>query len=255
MAGRLEGKIALVTGSSRGIGKGIADAMAEEGATVWRSDILPIEDGDDRCLVQDVTSMDDWRAVRDAIKERDGTLDILVNNAGIELRASLKDITLEGWRKVQAVNIDGPFMGCQVFEDMLAEGSTKDSSASVVNISSIAGLVIFPDQHAYSTSKAAIRHFSKSLAIEWAAHGQPIRANSIHPGVIKTDMMEEVADEWAENGIVNKDDPWADIDAMTPTNMHGDPRDIAMGAVYLASDEARFVTGLELVIDGGYCVR
>ncbi len=255
MAGRLEGKIVLVTGSSRGIGKGIADAMTEEGAIVWRSDILPIAGGDDRCLSQDVTRMDDWLAVRDAIKQRDGTLDVLVNNAGIELRASLKDITLEGWRKVQAVNIDGPFMGCQVFEDMLADGSTKASSASVVNISSIAGLVIFPDQHAYSTSKAAIRHFSKSLAIEWAAHGKPIRANSIHPGVIKTDMMQEVANEWAEAGLINKDDPWGDIDAMTPSNMHGDPLDIAMGAVYLASDEARFVTGLELVIDGGYCAR
>jgi NAD(P)-dependent dehydrogenase (short-subunit alcohol dehydrogenase family) len=253
--GRLTGKVALVTGAARGIGASIAATFAEEGAIVWRTDILPIDSLDGRVMNHDVASRDDWVAVAEAIADRDGTLDVLVNNAGIELRASLKDIALEEWRRVYAVNVDGPFIGCQVFEDMLAGGATKEHSASVVNISSIAGLVIFPDQHAYSTSKAAVRHFSKSLAIEWAAHGKPIRANSIHPGIIRTDMMEEVVQEWVENGILNKEDPWADIDAMTPTNMHGTPRDIAMGAVYLASDEARFVTGLELVIDGGYVSR
>ena len=255
MAGRLDGKIALVTGASRGIGAGIAGAFADEGAVVWRTDILPLESTDGRALEHDVSSRDDWLKVAAAIKERDGTLDILVNNAGIELRASLKDISLDAWRKVQAVNVEGPFIGCQVFEDMLADGATMDSSASVINISSIAGLVIFPDQHAYSTSKAAIRHFSKGLAIEWAAYGKRIRANSIHPGIIRTDMMEDVVEEWVHGGILNKDDPWADIDAMTPSQMHGLPHDIAMGAVYLASDESRFVTGLELVIDGGYVAR
>ena len=253
--GRLEGKIALVTGAARGIGAGIADAFAKEGAVVWRTDVMPIESADGRAMHHDVASQDDWEAVAAAIADRDDTLDILVNNAGIELRASLKDIALDEWRRVFAVNVDGPFIGCKVFEEMLAAGATKESSASVVNISSIAGLVIFPDQHAYSTSKAAIRHFSKSLAIEWAAHGRPIRANSIHPGIIRTDMMDEVVREWVEQGVLNKEDPWADIDAMTPANMHGSPHDIAMGAVYLASDEARFVTGLELVIDGGYVAR
>lgn len=252
---RLDGKIALVTGASRGIGKGVADALAEEGAVVWRTDVLPFDGGQDRCLHHDVTSRNDWEAVARAIEDRDGTLDILVNNAGIELRKPLREIELEAWRKVQAVNVDGPMMGAQIFEKMLADGASKDRSASVINISSIAGLIIFPGQHAYSTSKAAIRHLSKSLAIEWASEGKAIRVNSIHPGVIRTDMMEEVANEWAASGVVNKDDPWADIDAMTPTNMHGTPRDIAMGAVYLASDEARFVTGIELVIDGGYVAQ
>lgn len=255
MADRLRGKIALVTGAARGIGAGIAQAFAEEGATVWRTDLLEIDGGDDRSLRHDVSDSGDWEAVAKAIAERDGSLDILVNNAGIELRGPLKDTSLEQWRKVQSVNLDGAFIGCKTLEDMLAEGATKDSSASVINISSIAGLVIFPDQHAYSASKAAIGHFSKSLAIEWAAHGKPIRANSIHPGIVRTDMMEEVVREWVGSGMLDPDDPWADIDAMTPANMHGSPRDIAMGAVYLASDEARFVTGLQLVIDGGYVVR
>lgn len=255
MAGRLEGKVALVTGAAQGIGKGIADAFAQEGAIVWRSDISPIEDDTGRAVRHDVTQREDWAALAQAVQSKDGTLDILVNNAGIELRAPLKDITLGGWRKVQAVNVEGPFIGCQVFEDMLADGATKERSSSVINISSIAGLVIFPDQHAYSTSKGAVRLFSKSLAIEWAAHGKAIRANSIHPGIIRTDMMEEVVSEWVEGGLLNKDNPWKDIAAMTPTNMYGRPDDIAMGAVYLASDEARFVTGLELVIDGGYVSR
>lgn len=252
---RLAGKVALVTGASRGIGKVIADAFAHEGAVVWRTDILPVDSDDGRTLQHDVRSRNDWQAVATAIAERDGTLDVLVNNAGIELRKPLREIELEAWRRVQAINVDGPMIGCQVFEAMLAEGATRDRSASVINISSIAGMVIFPGQHAYSTSKAAIRHLTKGLAIEWAAEGKRIRANSIHPGLIRTDMMEEVAQEWAASGVVNKDDPWADIDTMTPTNMHGTPQDIALGAVYLASDEARFVTGLELVIDGGYIAR
>lgn len=255
MSDRLEGKVALVTGAARGIGAGIAEAFAEQGAKVWRSDILEFDGAGDRALHPDVTDMASWQNVAQTIKQRDGTLDILVNNAGVELREPLSRIELEAWRHTQAVNIDGPFMGCKVLEEMLNDGATRDSSASVINISSIAGLVIFPDQLAYSTTKAAIRHFSKGLAIEWAAHGKFIRANSIHPGVIKTDMMQAVVDEWTEDGILNREDPWADVDAMTPTNMHGSPRDIAMGAVYLASDEARFVTGTQLVIDGGYVVR
>lgn len=255
MSSRLAGKVALVTGAARGIGAGIAEAFSAEGAIVWRSDILDIADAGDRSLRHDVTDSASWKDVAKAIDARDGTLDILVNNAGVELREPLSKIELEAWRKVHAVNIDGPFIGCKVLEDMLNKGSSRDSSASVINISSIAGLVIFPDQLAYSTTKAAIRHFSKGLAIEWAAHGKFIRANSIHPGIVKTEMMQAVVDEWVEGGILNADNPWADVDAMTPTNMHGSPQDIAMGAVYLASDEARFVTGTELVIDGGYVVR
>jgi len=239
MSGRLAGKIALVTGAARGIGKGIADAFSEEGATVWRTDISPINDDAGRARQHDVTRPEDWHALADAIKERDGTLDVLVNNAGIELRAPLKDIPLDGWRKVQAVNVEGPFIGCQVMEDMLADGATKEASSSVINLSSIAGLVIFPDQHAYSTSKGAVRLFSKSLAIEWAAHGKPIRANSIHPGIIRTHMMEEVVEEWVASGLLNADDPWKDIAAMTPSNMYGSPRDIAMGCLLYTSPSPR----------------
>ncbi|MEM8696550.1 MAG: SDR family oxidoreductase [Pseudomonadota bacterium] len=253
--GRLEGKVALVTGAAQGIGAGIAEAFAEHGAKVWFSDREVVERSDGRSLALDVTSADHWAAAERQIRERDGRLDILVNNAGVELVKPLDDISLEDWRQVMAVNVDGVFLGCKTFEPLLLEKATSDSSASVINISSIAGIVGYPDQAAYNTSKGAVRHMSKSLAIEWAAHGKAIRVNSIHPGCIRTPMLEEAAEGWAENGLIDANNPWQDVAAMCPLNRVGRIEDIAMGALYLASDESVFVTGTELVIDGGWVAR
>lgn len=255
MSARLAGKVALVTGAAQGIGGGIADAFVREGASVWYTDRQAIQRPDGRTLSLDVAELRQWQAARDAIEARDGQLDILVNNAGIELVKPLEEITVEDWQTVMRVNVESIFLGCRTFAPLLASSGALGNSASVVNISSIAGIVGYPDQAAYNTSKGAVRHLSKSLAIEWAAHGKAIRVNSIHPGCIRTPMLEDAAQEWTAQGLINKDDPWADVAAMCPLNRVGSIEDIAMGAVYLASDEAVFITGAELVIDGGWIAR
>lgn len=258
---RLQGRIALVTGAAQGIGAGIATAFAQAGADLFVADIqaervtrLAREIGA-APIVLDVTSQAGWDDAKSAIEAARGKLDILVHNAGVELVKPVPDTSLDEWRKVMAVNVDAPFIGSRALLPLLAAAGSRDRPASVINISSIAGLVGFPNQAAYNTSKGAIRHFTKSLAIEWAAHGYPIRVNSIHPGCIRTPMLEMAVEGWVREGSVPADDPWAAIAALCPLNSVGAPEDIAMGAVYLASNESRFVTGIELVIDGGWVAR
>lgn len=261
MAGRLKGKIALITGAAQGIGGGIAEAMTREGATVFISDInedllnARAKVISATALRLDASSENDWINAAKLINDTHGKLDILVNNAGLELVKPMEDHSLADWRKVMSVNVDGVFLGCKSLETLLIAAATGNSTASVINISSIAGLVGYPDQLAYNTSKGAVRHMSKSLAIEWASHGNRIRCNSIHPGCIRTPMLEMAVGGWMENGSVPADDPWGAVASLCPMNMVGAPDDIAMGAVYLASNEARFVTGIELVIDGGWVAR
>lgn len=261
MAERLRGKSALITGAAQGIGAGIARAMAAEGASLFLADIN--QDGirdlareiDAAALHLDVTSEAGWNVAAAQIADAKGALSILVNNAGIELIKPLVAMSLAEWRNVMAVNVDGIFLGCRTLQPLLAKGGAAGAPASVINISSIAGLVGYPDQAAYNTSKGAVRHMTKSLAIEWAAHRLPIRANSIHPGCIRTPMLEMAVEGWVREGSIPAHDPWGAVAALCPLNAVGAPQDIAMGAVYLASDEARFVTGIELVIDGGWVAR
>ncbi|MFV3077412.1 SDR family NAD(P)-dependent oxidoreductase [Niveispirillum fermenti] len=255
MARRLDGKVALVTGAARGIGAGIMAAFRQEGAVTYGADLNGTAAGDERYLCLDVRREADWQAAERLIREREGRLDILVNNAGVELVRPLPEISLADWRHVMAVNVEGVFLGCRIMQPLLAASGSAASTAAIINISSIAGIVGYPDQAAYNTSKGAVRHLTKSLAIEFAAHGQPIRVNSIHPGCIRTPMLEEAVEGWTRQGLLNRDDPWKDVGAMCPMNKVGGPADIAMGAVYLASDEAGFVTGIELVIDGGWVAR
>ena len=261
MAGRLHGKTALVTGAAQGIGAGIARALVDEGASVYLGDIneagvgrLAQEIGA-TAVVLDVTSEESWASAAKKVEAGHRALSILVNNAGVELVKPLAALSLADWRGLMAINVDGIFLGCRTFEKLLARGGSSTSPSSVINISSIAGLVGYPDQLAYNTSKGAVRHMSKSLAIEWAAHGMSIRCNSIHPGCIRTPMLEMAVEGWVREGSIPADDPWGSVAALCPMNAVGSPNDIAMGAVYLGSDEARFITGIELVIDGGWVAR
>lgn len=262
MSQRLAGRTALITGAAQGIGAGIARAMAAQGADLILSDLNEAgvealaKDLGAIAIGHDVASEDAWRRVADAVQQAFGRLDVLVNNAGIEVVKPVSDTSLADWRRVMGINLDGVFLGCRTMQPLLSAGGAAGASASVINISSIAGLVGYPNQAAYNTSKAGVRHLTKSLAIEWAHHGFPIRVNSIHPGCIRTPMLEQAVAGWvAEASLPADGDPWVAIGDLCPLRRVGRVEDIAHGAVYLASDESAFVTGLELVIDGGWVAR
>ncbi|MCH8989378.1 MAG: glucose 1-dehydrogenase [Chloroflexi bacterium] len=244
---RLNGKVALITGAARGQGAAEARLFAQEGAKVVLADVSDqegsavaaeiAEAGGDALYVHlDVTNEGDWdRAIQSAVSTF-GKIDILVNNAGIWRRGHVLETSSEQWDLVLGVNAKGVFLGTKAAIPEMR----KAGGGSIINISSTAGLVGSRTSSAYSASKGAVRIFTKSTAIQYAAEG--IRANSIHPGPIDTDMGDQV---------------WPDADsreravARTAIARMGTAQDIAYGALYLASDESSFVTGAELVIDGG----
>lgn len=251
MSNRLKGKTALITGAAQGIGAAIAQEFENQGALVWRSDIKPLTG--DRTLQMDVSSEADWTQALKTITRDTGRLDVLVNNAGIEIEAPLEEVSLETWRKVMSINLDGVFLGCKLATPLLADRT--EGFASVINISSVAGIIGFPFQPTYNTSKGAVRHLSKTLAIEWSASKKPIRCNSVHPGCIETEMLTTASEKWAAHGLLPDTDRTAAMASLCPLGMVGATSDIAHGVVYLASDESRFVTGTELIIDGGFVAQ
>lgn len=267
---RLKDKTALVTGAGQGIGRAIAQALAAEGANVLCTDLNEaaanataqvIVDGGTqaRGLRLDVTQQRDWQQVAADLNGSETELDVLVHNAGMEWVVPLENIELKDWRQVMSVNVESVYLGCRLLLDALKRsGAKNEAGASIVNISSIAGMVGYPDQSAYNTSKAAVRHLSKSLAIEFAAHGYNIRVNSVHPGCVDTPMLREAMESWAEAeafGTNDLNEVRKQVAALHPLNKIAQPADIAHGVVFLASDEARFVTGAELAIDGGWTAR
>lgn len=255
---RLKNKVALVTGAAQGIGAGIAAMFAGEGAELIATDLAAIQvPGARHELELDVSKEAHWEVAARFVEAEFGRLDILVNNAGIECVLKLEELTLEQWRRVMAVNLDGAFLGCKSMLPMLRQGAKRcRTGAAIVNISSVAGLVGFPHQAAYNVSKAGVRHLTKSLAIEFAADGLKVRVNSIHPGCIRTPMLEGAVRALTQSGgLGDGNDAWAEVAALHPLNRIGTVEDIAQAAVYLASDEAGFVTGVELPIDGGWTAR
>jgi NAD(P)-dependent dehydrogenase (short-subunit alcohol dehydrogenase family) len=255
MSYRLENRIALVTGAGSGIGEAIAKRFAEEGALVYASDrnhasasrvAAEITAGGGRAhaRLQDVTDEAAWAAVINEIVASHGALDVLVNNAGIAIPATVEDATLEDWRTTQAVNGESVFMGTRG-----AIAVMRERGGSIINISSIEGIVGEPKAAAYNYSKGGVRIFSKSAALACAQKGYPIRINSVHPGFILTAMVEGAlaalpADE-AEEFETR-------VTSGIPMGSMGEPLDIANGCLFLASDESKYMTGSELVIDGGY---
>ena len=246
--GRLDGKVVLISGGARGQGAAEARMFAQEGAKVVIGDVLDAEgtsvaaeiaeSGGDALFVHlDVTDEEDWRNAIAAAVSSFGKLDVLVNNAGIWRRGRVEDTTVEDWDTIMDVNAKGVFLGTkQAIPEM-----RKAGGGSIINISSTAGLVGGPRSSAYTASKGAVRLFTKATAIQYAKEG--IRANSIHPGPIETAMIQQV---W-QGDEQNREEAIA----RTPLGRIGTPEDIAYGALFLASDESSFMTGSELVIDGG----
>jgi 3(or 17)beta-hydroxysteroid dehydrogenase len=259
---RLADKIALVTGAGRGIGSAIGAQMAIQGATVFFTDqdaaaaeMAAGKYPNARAFRLDVTQEADWASAADRIDSLHSRLDILVNNAGIEVSKEISHTSLAEWHRVMAVNLDSVFLGCKSMLPLLRRaGDMRAAGAAVINISSIAGLVGYQDQVAYNASKAAVRHIAKSMAVEWGHHGYNIRINAIEPGPIRTQMVEEYVAGLVAKGKVESE-VWALITASSPLRRIGAVDDVAHGAVYLGSDEAGFVTGMDLVIDGGSVVR
>ena len=244
---RLRGKVCLISGGAIGIGSAQTRLFATEGARVAIGDILETESqslaweiteaGGECIFVKlDVTREEDWElAVQTAVK-RFGKLDVLVNNAGVYQRATVEDTTADGWDRVMEVNAKGAFLGTKaVIPAMRAAGG-----GSIVNMSSIAGLIGTKSSTAYNASKGAVRLLTKSTALQYAR--ESIRANSVHPGPVTTDMLSQLFPTAKER---------QDRLAKVPLRRFGTPEDVAQAVLFLASDESSFMTGSELVIDGG----
>ena len=252
MAGRVEGKVALVTGGGSGIGRASALTLAREGAAVVVTDLnartaeetaamIAEAGGQARAMAQDTTDEARWGEVMASIRETEKRLDIVLNNAGVSNDGRLlKETSLEQWRFVNAANVEGVYLGTKYGIELMEEAG---NGGSVINISSIYGKVGAVGSVAYNASKGAVCVFSKGAALECGKAGNGVRVNTIHPGFIETGMT-------AERFKNNTNRQWSLN--RTPIGRLGQPQDIANGVLYLASDESSFVTGAELVMDGGF---
>jgi len=256
---RVRDKIAVITGGAVGLGEASARMLAREGAAVVITDIKDSEGeaaarhingqgGKALYLHHDVSREDEWERVIARALSEFGRLDVLVNNAGVGVGAPPDEQTLEQWRGLMSVNLDGVFLGTK--HTLRAMKKHPPKGGSIINLSSIEGLVGDPNLGAYNASKGGVRLYTKSVALYCAKQGLNIRVNSIHPGYIWTQMVEHYL---AQSGSV--EEGRRALDAMHPIGHVGEPDDIAYGVVYLASDESKFVTGAELVIDGGYTAQ
>ena len=256
MSGRVAGKKALITGAAQGLGAAQAMMLAREGAQVLLADVnasgaaaqaasinAELGAGTAFSVLLDVTSEDQWIAAVDYAAEAMGGLSVLVNNAGIGVRGNIETCTLADWHRGFAVNVDSVFLGCQKALPLM-----KDSQpGSIVNISSIAGLIASHTMPGYNASKAAVWMLSKSVALYCAKMGWDIRSNSVHPTFIDTPILDGMV---ASTGK-SKEVIMEKLARQIPLKRVGHPDDIANGVLYLASDESRFMTGAELKLDGG----
>ncbi|PXA84819.1 short-chain dehydrogenase [Nostoc sp. 3335mG] len=249
--GRVEGKVALVTGGGSGLGAADSEALAREGATVVVADVNlgPAEAVAARigngavAMLLDVTSEDAWIDAMKTIADKFGRLDILVNNAGIVLTADVEHSTLEDYRRANAVMNEGVFLGCKHAIPLM----NRNDGGSIVNISSIGAWLGYPDIIAYAAAKAAVRGISKSVAVMCQERGYKIRCNTVLPGTIETPMVQK----FEQRVGVTHEVP----DGILPHDAAGHPRDIAAMVLFLASDESRFITGAEMIVDNGVTVR
>ena len=262
---RLDGKTALISGASRGIGEAAARLMISVGANVIIGDILKTK-GEETAEILgpnakfihlDVTNENDWSNAVDLAVDQFGGLDILVNNAGLFLGRDFSDISLDDWNRLANVNMTGVWLGTKIATEALAKrGSESNQGSAIVNISSVAGLVGSELDPLYSMTKGGVTLFTKSTALNFGRKGYKIRVNSVHPGVIQTDMGEQTFVSRAQQHGTNDIKKSRDVAlAGHPIGRLGVPEDIAKGIVFLASDDAGFMTGSSLVIDGGLTAR
>jgi NAD(P)-dependent dehydrogenase (short-subunit alcohol dehydrogenase family) len=250
---RLENKVALITGGGTGIGKATAILFAEEGAKVVVTglDQQELDDvsaaiqqagGEALALQQDVTEEGGWDTVVSQTLKTFGQLNVLVNNAGIALIGNAEHTSLDEWEKTQAVNSTGVFLGVRA-----AIKAMKNNAGSIINISSVEGIVGEPSAAAYNASKGAVRIYSKSAALYCTQQGYNIRVNSLHPGAVETPMMNGLGGGDTEVGNIIRQT----LIGKTPIGRLAAPREMATGILFLASDDSSYMTGAELVMDGG----
>ena len=247
MSERLKNKVGLITGAAQGLGKEMAKIMISQGATIVITDINEkslVETSEElscKYMVMDVTKEDQWKNVISNIEKDIGSLNILVNNAGIGGGGDVESTDLESWHLVHSVNLDSVFLGCKFSLPLMR----KSGNGSIINISSMSGIVASHNMSAYNSSKAAVRHLSKSIALHCAKSTNLVRCNSIHPVFTRTAMVQSMIDAAPERNIEEK------LVQQIPLRKLAEPIDIANAALFLASDESSFITGTELVVDGG----
>lgn len=257
MVGKLEGKVALVTGAAAGIGLSVAEAFVAEGAHVLLADI----DGDEaakqagrlgaKAFTLDVTSENAWKQAIAHCSDTFGKLNILVNNAGISEPGTVEETSTELWRRIMAINLDSVFFGCR---EAIALMKTSGEAGSIVNVCSMSGIRPASFITAYSASKAAVSMLTKCVALHCANTGLPIRCNTVLPGATETPMFERYLDASVASGISRQDayDMFAQNHAM---GRPGKPEEVAKAVLFLASDESSFTTGTDLPVEGGGLIR
>lgn len=265
---RLEGRVALVTGGLRGIGIACVERMLEEGAEVILADLKAPGDPDvgevlgplgqaARYVQLDVSNEAAWEQTSAGVRADYGRLDILVGNAGVDCVGPVETLALDQWRRIMSINVDGLFLGVKHLTTLMSEtGKRTRGGASIINISSIMGLVGYSETSAYNASKGAARLFSKAIAIEFAQKRMAIRANSVHPGFVRTPLLMIGMQRWADQGMAESAQALVDgLNAATPLGRIAEPSEIAAVVAFLASDDASYVTGAEITVDGGWTAQ
>ncbi|MEH6822620.1 MAG: glucose 1-dehydrogenase [Motiliproteus sp.] len=258
----LNQKVALVTGAAAGIGAATVEVLAQAGAKVLATDISEQgeavvaqwqQSGLDVAFMQhDVTDAQAWQRAVDSAISQFGGLDIVVNNAGIFVGGKLLDNSLEQVRRVLQVNVESIFLGMKYAAEVMQPGGAAGNGGSIINLSSVAGIIGLPGHTAYGSSKGAARLYSKHAAVEFARLGYGIRVNSVHPGLIATSMGDQVFEDFVSSGLAGSiEEAKAAVQQMTPLGRLGSVADVAQMILFLASDAASYITGAEFVVDGG----